>query len=212
MAIPTNAIMQLSFRADSFGQRIRHVRNFRLRTGGTGPSFAQDFQDAFIQAVKVGGANTLATPWLAALSAAVELKEIRAQIIYPTRSAYSFLTVPAGQVGGRAATGVLTSDAAIEASSREAGRNQVAVYKIGPIATTDVSAGLIVAGLNAFLLTYSATFTAEVTTVAPSAAVWYPCIYHRQPKMGFAAWDEIYEAGPIDNARGKTTRTLRRGE
>lgn len=55
MAIVANSIMQLSFRADCFGQRIRHVRNFSLQSGGTGPSSALDFQEAFMTAVQVGG-------------------------------------------------------------------------------------------------------------------------------------------------------------
>lgn len=212
MPIPENSIMQLSFRGEFALQRIIHVRTFQLGAGGTGTGLPQEFQTAFLGTVLSGAGNTILEDYLGCLSSGYTLREVRAQIVWPTRYAYSY-EVPAGPpVGLRGATGQALLDACLEGSTALAGRSEVACYKIGPIAAADSANGLIVNDLLALLSTYSDSFVGPLSVATPSPATWIPGIFHRKAVPPADEFTAFVQAEAYAETRAKTTRTVRRGE
>jgi hypothetical protein len=188
------------------------VRTWRLVSGGTAAGNLNDYAQSFLGVITPAGSADKTTSYLACLSSSYTLTQVRTQIISPVRGAYAFVDLGTPAPGARGVAGSANSDGSIEASTALAGRSQVASYKIGPISTTDQTAGLISAGLSAALSNYAATFTQTINITVGNISGWFPCIYHRAPKAGMPVSDDIIEASNFTEVRVKNTRTLRRGE
>jgi hypothetical protein len=212
MALPSNSIMQVSFRGEFALQRILHVRTLELASGALGEFTPQSYQEAFIEAIRDDGPKDWVTSYLACLTSGYTLNQIRCQIVYPIRYAYSFVDFAPGKPGTRGPTGQGLLAANIEGSTAFAGRKQVANYKIGPIAAGDCTNGEIGNDLKAALLTYSGKFTQSVALTTPDDSVWVNGIWHKKTPGPAVDFNTFIEASPYNTVRGKTTRTVRRGE
>lgn len=212
MPVAPNAVMSVTWKGLIWGQITRHVRHWRLASGGGGPADLLDYANAMITAIQVGGPADFTTAYRNCLTNDWKLQEYRAQVISPVRGAYGYL-VPGAITGGTRPASQLTNiQASVEAATAYGGRSQVACYKIGPISYDDTLHGETTALLDPFLGVYAGTFTLPVTLTGTAASVWNPCIYHyRKPALAIP-YDDIRTAGARNEVRVKNTRTVRRGE
>lgn len=205
------SVLQLSFRLNAFGCRIRHVRSFRVFGTVSVTGTVQSVQDAFIDLIKTGGTKDCVTPYLACLAPQANLEEIRAQFVYPVRYAYSYLNQNSNGTNANAAT-TANVHGTIEASTAFAGRNQVASYKIGPIGQGSSTDAKLTVAQQTLMQAYADTFVGIYTTPGPDAVTFFPCIWHRNTPLVDPVYNDIIEAAPQLTTRVKVTRTLFRGE
>lgn len=162
MALLSGDRILLSLRGTCFLQRIIMTQWYHVNADFPVPNtLTQDLQ-AILAAVAPAGPSDLATPYLALLSADYTLNEIRAQRIFPSRSAYEVNTL-VGATGTFAGQCTVACDsAAITLHTPIAGRNQVSVKKVGPCPDGASAAGMITAPYRVLLQTLAVTMLTDI--------------------------------------------------
>jgi len=177
MPIADDSVIQVTFRGSYAGQRImmvRHYTNFGVFPAGTIQANLQEVIDD----VAAAGTLNIETSYRAALPPEYQLEEIRAQLIKPTRSAYTLQALAAAP--GTWATSALTGNrsAVITLRTPDAGRDQVSNMHIGPSPDDSSVDGVLTVAYDTAL---SALASKLVTTftMANGVVVLAPIIYHR---------------------------------
>ncbi len=212
MGIPAGSVMEATWTGTAFGQTIRHTRHWSLASGGTGGGNQYDYALAFWDAIRIGSGADWTTAYLNCMSSVYTMNSLRTQIIFPTRGAYVLANVAGGTVGARGTTNTGNLQACVSAATALGGRSQVSNSKIGPIASGDIVAGLIQAGLTTALNSYAGTFTLAVVMTGTQSSSWVPCVYHRRKAPLVSSADTIFRVQVGKEARVKSTRTIGYGE
>lgn len=205
MALELNDVVLVSFRGLCFGQRIILTHTYRIdAVNDPGQTVVQDLTD-ILTAIDVGGGDAVVPSYLACLPPQYQLTQLRAQRIYPIRSAY--VPITKALAGTHEAPATVANDAAaITLRTDYAGRNQIATKHIGPIPDDASSAGLLIAGYKTLLSTLATKLLLTIDFGAAGQAT--PGIYHRSTN-GFDAV-ESYILG--DQSRTQRRRTVGVGE
>ena len=210
MAVAVNDIVLLSFRGTQAGQRIIFTHTYRVVTAGDGAgSYPLDMSE-FIVAVSAAG--NLRQKYLACLTSAYTLNEIRAQVVAPTRRVFVSVA-QIGQVGTYDGTGNVTNlSAAITLRTLLAGRKQTSTKKIGPIASDASSAGLLDALLRTPLDALKTQMIADVVPSGFDVPGYRPVVYHRDGTTAPTRSDDIVTGVVQLQTRTMSRRTVGRGE
>lgn len=145
MGLLNNDIVQLSWRGRVFGQRVMMVRSYLIVGDFPVVTSVADDLDQIKAAVGPAGINDITTPYLACLPAQYALLELRAQRLKAVRSAMRSTTFVATNGTNANAATVPTDSAAITFRTALAGRSQISVVKIGPMADAASVAGFLTA-------------------------------------------------------------------
>lgn len=175
MAINAGDTLRLTFLGTCFGQRIMLDLSYRCTVGnGTAtPTLLTELINA--TAPGAPAATEIGTSYLACLPPQYTLNEMRAQVLTPTRSAFTSVGF-VGTVGTNVNPATVSADsAAITRRTLLAGRNQLSVLKIGPAPDGASAAGLITAAYTALLSTLG-TRTIAGLAMPVSTAQYVPTI------------------------------------
>jgi hypothetical protein len=207
MALVEGDLVELSWRGLAMSQAIITTRKYILRGGGANPANTvyEDLANILLT-VDVGGASDMTTAYLDTLPTNYALYEIRAQLVYPTRSSYLDLQKPA-VAGTEGAAALVPNDASvITFRTAKAGRDQVANVHIGPLPTDAVAAGVLTGPYLALLSTLGGKFATAFQPVGWIGAL-KPTIFHKAS----ATDDEIIDYTVWPQSRVMVRRTLNRG-
>lgn len=211
MSIPANSIMMVTFHGLYAGQTIlftRHYRNFATIAGDIDP---QGLQEAFYDRIKEGGPDDIVTPYVDCLSDSYEMDTVRCQLIHPTRFAFSeFLVATSGTMEDPAATGNV--QAALTLRTNGSGRDQVATYKLGPIASNMYTGGVLNETIRVAVRSFGSALLESVSVGPdPFTSDWLPVIYHPVPKVPGVYSDVVESRSDHREVRTISRRTVGRG-
>lgn len=161
---PDNTI-KVTFRGRCFGQQIIMDLSYVCTVGPAAVSTEQELLN-IADAVQVAPTD-IRTAYLACLPPEYTLDEIRAQVLFPQRSAYSSYFPIAGTAGTNANSATVSNDAAaITRRTAAAGRSQISTLKIGPAPDAVSTAGVLTNGYRTLLATLATRTLSLVTTVS----------------------------------------------
>lgn len=204
--IAVGDLVQLSFRGLSFAQQIIMVRNYRMSVAPTATTTVFDFCSNLAVSLNVGGSNSAyRSAYLACLSSSYQLQEIRVQVIKPIR--YVAVTAALAVNGTRGVANAASQAGTITMFTEKAGRDQQSSVHIGPIASADSIAGVIVPGLNGALADLRDHL---FDTLSPGAGlgVLDPVIWHAGVPGPTISYDIIEDGTVRDTTRVMRRRTL----
>lgn len=205
MALPVNSIILISYRGTCMAQRILLTMPYKITQSESAQS---DTADLALIADKFGDSvsGVVIAQYLACLPSNYSLNATRAQRIYTARSVY--LEVPS-TASGTWDDVALTANLQhpVTMTTTTAGRNQIAVRKIGPAPTNAVASGAPTAAYVTAL-----TALANAMTISQSIADPFiklePVIYHKSSGQS----NEIFNYRIPDRTGTMRRRTLRVGE
>jgi len=205
MPLEVGDIVLVSWRGLCFGQRIILTHTYRVSVAPDPESTVWQNLDSIIDAVDVGGAADITTNYLALLPAAYGLNEIRAQRVYPIRSAY-FSKAKAEEGGHAGAATVANDAAAVTLRTDYAGRNQIATKHIGPVPDAASASGLIVTAYKTLLTAFATDLL--LTPAFGTTGSLIPIIYHRATN----GHSDVVSYRLGDQSRTQRRRTVGVGE
>lgn len=148
--------IELSFIGTCFGQTIRFINTYKCAVQNLARTTTTTLQELITQ-VSAGGANDIMASYLACLPPQYSLLKIRAQVVHPTRSAYTEQVFVGGTPGTHASPATVACDSAsVWRRTALAGRRQVSTLKVGPVPDAVSAAGLLIAAYKALLTTFGA--------------------------------------------------------
>lgn len=170
MGLLNGNVVLVSWRGTAFGQRIILTHTYVLDGNApAGQTIQQDLAD-ILTGLNVAGNLDATTSYLACLPATYTCNEIRAQRIWPTRTAYeSFF--PVGMVGTHAGAATVACDSAgLTMRGPLAGRHYRGTKKIGPCPDGASAAGLLT---NAYFVLVD-TLGEKLMAAGTPVAGWAP--------------------------------------
>lgn len=211
MSIPANSIMMVTFTGFYQSQTImftRHYRNFATIAGDIDP---QGLQEAFYDRIKETGPDDIVTPYLDCLSDSYEMDNVKVQLIHPTRYAFSqFLVAASGNIEEGAPTGNV--QAALTLRTSNSGRDQVATYKLGPLAGTDYQDGIVSEARRVSIRSFGSALLESISVGPdPFTSDWLPVIYHPNASPPAPVSDVVEAYQDHREVRTLSRRTLGRG-
>ena len=174
--LPDDAI-RIQFRGRCFGQQIIMDLSYVVTVGAPAQPTDTTLLD-LLDAVQAAPTNIRAN-YLACLPPEYTLDEIRAQVVFPNRSAYVSYFPAAGTVGTNANSATVSNDAAaITRRTAIAGRNQTSTLKIGPAPDAVSVAGRLTDAYRTILATLAGS-TLVLVTGPVSTAQMVPVILNK---------------------------------
>lgn len=178
MGLLNNDVVQTTWEGIWGAQQILMVRNYLISGDFPPINTIQTDLNLITSALTVGGVNDVETPYLACLSATYSLLRLKAQRIFPTRTAYAPLNFVGGAPGTNAgATTKPNVSTTITFRTALAGRKQRSNVHVGPSPDTAAVAGLVTAPYQALLSTLAGKLI--LSFVPPtSGSLVIPIIFH----------------------------------
>lgn len=154
--------VELQWIGSCFAQTIRMNLTYRCAVQNVGRTTGQTLQE-LLTTVNGAGANAITPQYLACLPPQYSLLETRAQVIRPTRSAYTSQVFVGGTPGTHASPATVANDsAAVTRRTALAGRRQVSTLKVGPVPDAVSAAGLLVAAYKVLLEAFAGRTTITI--------------------------------------------------
>jgi len=207
MGLVSGDVVQLSWRGLAMNQQILTVRNFILRGGDANPANTvyEDLGNVLLT-IEPGGAGDMTTAYLDVMPSNYQLYEIRAQRIYPTRSAYLDNPLVAA-TGTEGTAAIVPNDASvITFRTADSGRNQVSNVHMGPLPSDAAAAGVLTGPYIAKLTTLAGKWDTPLAIVGWTGTL-KPTIFHKAT----ATDNEIIDFTVWPQSRVMVRRTLNRG-
>jgi hypothetical protein len=209
MSVELNDIVSVSFKGLCFGQRILFGHTYRVIVPPDPEKQPSDFLQEVVETVN-GDLTGLKVDYLACLASNYVMNEIRAQIVSPTRSAYTSFPVSAAGTGSTAITANLQG--AITLRTENGGRSQVATKKIGPLPTAASLTGLLTAAHTGVMDTLGFELLETIQNAGDDPWEMTPVIFHRLAVPGQPFSDNVTNMFVSPQTRTMSRRTVGRGE
>lgn len=205
MPLEVGDVILVSWRGLCFNQRIILTHTYKVVTAPDPETSVVHNLSALADALDTGGTQDVTTSYLACLPPQYRLTQVRAQRIYPIRSAYVAKTKDLPGTHEAPAT-VANDAAALTLRTDYSGRNQIATKHIGPIPDDVSASGLLIAAYKALLVTLGTKLLVTAEFAATGSA--NPGIYHRATNGFDTCWTAIIG----DQSRTQRRRTVGVGE
>lgn len=165
MALQVDDVIRVDYRGTCYGQRIILTTGYRVTVNFTaGGSVSADL-GLILNTIALGGVNDVPTFYLQCLQNAYTLEEVRAQVVFPIRSAYRSVFYAADNAGSGGVGTVANDSAAITLRGPLAGRKNVSTKHIGPVPDSVSANGLLT---NPYKVKLQALINALGTTMTPA--------------------------------------------
>lgn len=204
MALSVGDIIQTTFEYDAYLQKEMNVFHWRVINGGSGPASeqVQEIADYFSDTVTAGAP---AKGLKSIISESITMMRVRAQNIYPVRTAYRFTDIfEAGLLG---LTKYSNVDAVITRRGLIAARGETGNTYIPGLPEEKVDNGLI-SGAHQLAISVAMQWVVQVHTMPVSGVELQPVIFHRQIGQASEVLDYLVQP----EARVMTRRTVGRGQ
>ena len=208
MALAQFDVVQVSIRSTLFDQRILNILHYVVNVPHTGSDLDQ-LKDIATSIANDTGSQPIVSTLLALFSPELQIDDIRAQKVYPTRTIYQQTAV--GQNGTNVA-GVKTANTAMSFTKRSEtpGRKGIGRIQLAGIGDGYMVAGKWdLAGIGAEVLAVRNALVGTYTT-ATTPITLVPCIFN--PTGAPSHYSPVLSFDFEDTVRTMHRRTLRLGE
>lgn len=179
MPVAPDDVLRATLRGDCFGQQILLDLTYVCSVGSVAP--VNDVLDEFLSLLGPGAA-TIQANYLDCLPPSYTMRERRAQMVTPVRTAYRSVFTNVANVGTAGAATTANDATAITRRTNSAGRSQVSTLKIGPMPDGSSVGGAVTAGYIGVLGTLA--FSTLLTQILPvTGAQFVPCIVNRNNQV-----------------------------
>jgi len=207
MPLDVSDIIQVTYRSTWAAQRILMVRHFVVNTTTSTASVLADLSD-IAEIAADSSPGTIFNTLQAALPSNVQIDTVRAQRIYPNRTAFvdQVVDLPGGNANDADAGNVA---AVITLRTELGGRDQISNVHVGPVPGNVFTEGFI---NPTYLTTLDALKTALLSgllTDAPGNIGLKPVVFHS--KKVPPTWDQLLTGTVQQTLRTMSRRTVGRG-
>lgn len=203
MPINANDIIRITYFSTAFNQRILFHMDYRVGNPPTGSGTTQQQLDVLCDLFAATGTGTYLDAYRGMLGDNVTVNTVRAQVIYPIRSAFEEDVI---SLAGLSPEGPCTTPnvcAVATFRTALAGRKQISNKHIGPIAAAGYDLGRLTSQLQTDLGDFVEKW--KLPAVDANNGGYNPGIYHRAGDGPAQKFD------PITAGTGQTTvRVMRR--
>jgi len=165
MALAIGDLIRVDYRGTCYGQRIILTTAYKVTVAFAAGGTVSNDLATILTTVGIGGVDDVPNKYLACVQNAYTLEEVRAQVIWPTRSAYRSVFYVADNAGSGGVGTVANDAAAITFRGPLAGRKNVSTKHIGPVPDSVSANGLLT---NPYKVKLQALIDQLFTTLTPA--------------------------------------------